>query len=92
MCGIAGFIDLRLQTPSEDLCAMAKRMADTLQHRGPDDGGGWAYAAAGIGLGHRRHGSTVSEIVACVVNRYLADTVTFLKTQDLLELNHRQRA
>jgi len=28
MCDIAGFIDLRRQNPSEDLCAMAKRMAD----------------------------------------------------------------
>src|ERR1035437_10106581 len=54
MCGIAGFIDLRRQTPSEDLCAMAKRMADTLRHRGPDDGDVWANAAAGIALGHRR--------------------------------------
>ena len=54
MCGIAGFIDLRRQTPSENLCAMAKRMADTLQHRGPDDGSVWADAAAGIALGHRR--------------------------------------
>jgi asparagine synthase (glutamine-hydrolysing) len=29
-------------------------MADTIQHRGPDDGSVWADAAAGIALGHRR--------------------------------------
>jgi asparagine synthase (glutamine-hydrolysing) len=29
-------------------------MADALQHRGPDDSGVWADAAAGIALGHRR--------------------------------------
>ncbi|MFZ2099643.1 MAG: asparagine synthetase B, partial [Oricola sp.] len=29
-------------------------MADSLDHRGPDDGGSWADGAAGIGLGHRR--------------------------------------
>ena len=29
-------------------------MASTLRHRGPDDGGSWADAAAGIALGHRR--------------------------------------
>jgi asparagine synthase (glutamine-hydrolysing) len=29
-------------------------MSDTLRHRGPDDGGEWADAAAGIALGHRR--------------------------------------
>jgi asparagine synthase (glutamine-hydrolysing) len=54
MCGIAGFIDLRRRTPSEDLWAMAKKMADTLRHRGPDSEGVWVDAAAGIALGHRR--------------------------------------
>ena len=29
-------------------------MADTLVHRGPDDGGVWSDAEAGIALGHRR--------------------------------------
>src|SRR5262245_48819032 len=29
-------------------------MADALAHRGPDDRGVWADAAAGVGLGHRR--------------------------------------
>jgi asparagine synthase (glutamine-hydrolysing) len=29
-------------------------MADTLHHRGPDDGGAWVDDAAGIALGHRR--------------------------------------
>lgn len=30
------------------------RMAATLRHRGPDDGGTWVDAAAGLALGHRR--------------------------------------
>jgi asparagine synthase (glutamine-hydrolysing) len=33
---------------------MARRMADRLIHRGPDAGGVWVDATAGIALGHRR--------------------------------------
>jgi asparagine synthase (glutamine-hydrolysing) len=54
MCGIAGFIDLRRQTPNEELRALAKRMADTLRHRGPDSEGVWIDAPAGAALGFRR--------------------------------------
>ncbi|MEP0854540.1 asparagine synthase (glutamine-hydrolyzing) [Trichocoleus sp. DQ-U1] len=35
---------------------IAQKMSETLLHRGPDDGGAWADAAAGIALGHRRLG------------------------------------
>lgn len=34
--------------------SMAKRMADTLTHRGPDDGGAWADETAGVALAFRR--------------------------------------
>ena len=34
--------------------ALVTAMANTLIHRGPDDGGVWADAAVGIALGHRR--------------------------------------
>jgi asparagine synthase (glutamine-hydrolysing) len=54
MCGFAGMIDLSRQTGEPELRATVARMADTLRHRGPDDGGIWAEAAAGIALGHRR--------------------------------------
>src|ERR1700722_19454668 len=54
MCGITGFIDLHRQTSSENLRAMVTRMAETLKHRGPDSGGVWVDAGAGIALGHRR--------------------------------------
>jgi asparagine synthetase B (glutamine-hydrolysing) len=54
MFGIAGFIDLRHQTPNAGLCAMAKRMADTLRHRGSDHIRVWADVAAGIASGHHR--------------------------------------
>ncbi len=54
MCGIAGFIDTSRQKNRQELEAIAMRMADSLRHRGPDDGGTWADAEAGIALGHRR--------------------------------------
>ena len=50
MCGIAGV----LGTPLPDIELRLEAMAGTLRHRGPDAGGIWADAAAGIGLAHRR--------------------------------------
>lgn len=50
MCGIAGV----LGPPLPDLKPRLEAMAGTLRHRGPDAGGIWADAAAGIGLAHRR--------------------------------------
>lgn len=53
MCGFAGVLDAA--TPREDaLRGCARRMAATLAHRGPDDAGDWADAAAGVALGFRR--------------------------------------
>ncbi len=40
--------------PADWLRAMVGAMADTLQHRGPDDRGAWVDAEAGVALGHRR--------------------------------------
>src|SRR5712664_3119491 len=54
MCGVAGLLDFRRETPDEELRAIACRMASTLLHRGPDDAGVWVDAAAGIALAHRR--------------------------------------
>jgi asparagine synthase (glutamine-hydrolysing) len=44
ICGSAGFVDREA----------LERMTDALVHRGPDDGGVYVDAAAGIGLGNRR--------------------------------------
>jgi len=52
MCGFAGFLDITSDTPERE--ATARAMADTLVHRGPDDGGVWADDRAGIGFGFRR--------------------------------------
>jgi asparagine synthase (glutamine-hydrolysing) len=53
MCGITGFLEFR---PSE-VAAMelrARRMADQLVHRGPDDAGAWTEPSCGLGFGFRR--------------------------------------
>ena len=49
MCGIAG-----LWTRGRPDAALLKRMAMTIEYRGPDDAGVWIDAEAGIGLAHRR--------------------------------------
>lgn len=53
MCGITGFWQPAGFAP-DAAQALARRMADTLVHRGPDDGGVWVDGAAGVALGHRR--------------------------------------
>ncbi|HET6724715.1 MAG TPA: asparagine synthase (glutamine-hydrolyzing) [Gammaproteobacteria bacterium] len=54
MCGIAGFVGLRTDYPSERLAALARRMSDQLAHRGPDDAGIFVNERAQVGLGFRR--------------------------------------
>lgn len=52
MCGIVGCYQVgRTQS---DLGTVVTKIARTLGHRGPDDGGEWHDAEAGIALGHRR--------------------------------------
>ena len=54
MCGIAGLVDLKRQLDGNELALQAKRMADSLYHRGPDTGGQWTDAPSGIALAFRR--------------------------------------
>ncbi|MRR54715.1 MAG: asparagine synthase (glutamine-hydrolyzing) [Deltaproteobacteria bacterium] len=54
MCGIAGFLNYSRRNGSDEMRATACRMSNALIHRGPDDGGVWVDASAGIALGHRR--------------------------------------
>ena len=49
MCGLTGALAARLPA-----LAALQKMADSLFHRGPDDGDVWLDNAAGIALGHRR--------------------------------------
>lgn len=53
MCGIAGLLPRSPISPAT-LADAARRMADALLPRGPDDGGSWSDAQGRVGLGHRR--------------------------------------
>jgi asparagine synthase (glutamine-hydrolysing) len=53
MCGIAGLLTAHGFT-ADRVADELQKMTRTLVHRGPDDGGAWCDAAAGVGLGHRR--------------------------------------
>ncbi len=54
MCGIAGFLDRRATADPGTVTALATAMGDSLTHRGPDSGGLWVDAPAGVALAHRR--------------------------------------
>ena len=54
MCGIAGFLEQPGSSFREEMERTVLRMADSMRHRGPDDGGAWTDAQAGVALGHRR--------------------------------------
>jgi asparagine synthase (glutamine-hydrolysing) len=54
MCGIAGLLDAKQSREYGELSAIARNMANSLRHRGPEDEGVWADAASGVAFGHRR--------------------------------------
>ena len=54
MCGLVGFLGGIVTHGVEGEKALLQRMAGTLVHRGPDDGGDWCDSEQRIGLGHRR--------------------------------------
>ncbi len=54
MCGIAGFLYRERRPDAAELTQLVDRMSARLHHRGPDAGGAWTDAEAGIALGHRR--------------------------------------
>jgi len=53
MCGCTGFLSGGSLSLAE-LEGQITVMADSLQHRGPDDAGVWVEGDAGVALGHRR--------------------------------------
>ena len=53
MCGISGAY-LRRATPADELRGAVERMSGCIAHRGPDDGGTFVDAGAGVLFGFRR--------------------------------------
>lgn len=53
MCGIAG-IWRGTSRADFSLGKVVSKMADAIEHRGPDDSGVWCDESTGVGLGHRR--------------------------------------
>jgi len=54
MCGIVGFWHPSSSLGSDALRELVRKMASTIDHRGPDGDGVWVDPAAGVALGHRR--------------------------------------
>lgn len=54
MCGIAGIAGEACQDRPGSAESYLQRMAETLQHRGPDDSGIWLESPATAGVAHRR--------------------------------------
>ena len=54
MCGIAGTVDTTRGRGAAALADIAEAMADTMQHRGPDDSGVWTAEQVGVALSFRR--------------------------------------
>ena len=54
VCGIAGLIDPKRESSQGELESAVIRMADTLQHRGPDDDGSFVDKHCGLALSFRR--------------------------------------
>lgn len=54
MCGIAGFWVVGGHRNRDEMEAQVLKMAGTLVHRGPDDGGAWVDKDSGVAFGFRR--------------------------------------
>ena len=54
MCGFTGFYLNGVSEPKSSLETTITMMANTLNHRGPDDSGIWVDANKKIAFGHRR--------------------------------------
>ena len=54
MCGFTGFYLNGVSEPKSSLETIITMMANTLNHRGPDDSGIWVDANKKIAFGHRR--------------------------------------
>lgn len=77
MCSIAGILQIRADSSTEELRQRVQGMLDLLQHRGPDGQDIWLDASTGIALGHCRlkimdHGEAGRQPKASPTGRYIA--------------------
>lgn len=54
MCAISGIVDKQGRLGPQMLERLARSMAATMAHRGPDDSGSWLDPSGRVALGHRR--------------------------------------
>jgi len=54
MCGIAGFFTVNNKRIKDEMVEIANRIADAIEHRGPDNGGVWISEDVGLAFAHRR--------------------------------------
>ena len=54
MCGIAGFFTINNKRNTDEMVAIANKMANSIKHRGPDNSGVWVSEEVGLTLAHRR--------------------------------------
>lgn len=54
MCGLSGFLDKNSKMDAEQAQNAARKMSETITHRGPDDADTWSDIGAGITISHRR--------------------------------------
>ena len=96
MCGIVGVYYFERDHPVDR--SLLIRQADTLIHRGPDDGGVWC--SSGIGLGHRRlsiidldgGAQPMSDMTGRYVTVFNGEIYNYRELkQELIEKGHRFR-
>lgn len=94
VCGIAGILSKNERHSPFQLLGLARSMAETMRHRGPDDAGVWVSADGRIALAHRRlsiidtspggHQPMEDTIAnACIV--FNGEIYNFLELKDELE-------
>jgi asparagine synthase (glutamine-hydrolysing) len=54
VCGIAGYFTIHSRRSKDESTALAAKMADAMEHRGPDSSGVWVDEGIELALAHRR--------------------------------------
>jgi asparagine synthase (glutamine-hydrolysing) len=87
MCGIAGIIDPSAETSAGDLALVARGMAHTVRHRGPDDDGVWVDADARVAFAFQR--LAIVDLSAAGHQPFVSDDARFVLVFNGEVYNHR---